>query len=85
MKKVALITGASAGIGKEFAKIHAEKGGDLIIVARRKDKLQTLKEEIEKKYSNQVKIIAMDLSLADSPQKIYDIVKNEGIEVEYFS
>ena len=44
-KKTALITGASTGIGKEFAHIHAEKGGDLVIVARRKDKLQAIKTE----------------------------------------
>ena len=50
MKNVALITGASSGIGKEFALIHAENGGDLIIVARRADKLNQLKAEIEKKY-----------------------------------
>jgi hypothetical protein len=45
-KKVALITGASTGIGKEIAYIHAEKGGDLIILSRNKEKLETLKAEI---------------------------------------
>ena len=39
MKKVALITGASSGIGKELAYIHAKSGGDLIVVARSKQKL----------------------------------------------
>ena len=37
MKKTALITGASSGIGKELARIHAAKGGNLVIVARRED------------------------------------------------
>lgn len=50
-KKVALITGASSGIGREFARIHAANGGDLIIIARRKEKLNELKEELEKKYN----------------------------------
>ncbi|MGY8909879.1 MAG: SDR family NAD(P)-dependent oxidoreductase, partial [Flavobacteriales bacterium] len=45
MKKTALITGASSGLGKEFAKIHAKKVGDLVIVARSKEKLIGLKEE----------------------------------------
>ena len=47
-KKVALITGASSGIGREFARIHAANGGDLIIIARRKEKLNELKEELER-------------------------------------
>ena len=47
MKKTALITGASSGIGKEFAKIHAEKGGNLVIIARSEDKLNELKKELQ--------------------------------------
>jgi len=46
MNKIALITGASSGIGMELAKIHAERGGDLIIVARRTQKLIDLKNEL---------------------------------------
>ena len=47
MPNTALVTGASAGIGTEFARYHAEKGGDLIIAARRKETLEALKAEIE--------------------------------------
>ena len=43
MKNVALVTGASSGLGKEFANIHAERGGDLVIVARSQEKLNELK------------------------------------------
>ncbi|MEM0896201.1 MAG: SDR family NAD(P)-dependent oxidoreductase, partial [Verrucomicrobiota bacterium] len=46
--KTALITGASSGIGKEIARLHAERGGDLVIVARSREKLETLKGELEK-------------------------------------
>ena len=70
-KKTALITGASSGIGKELANIHAEKGGDLIVVARSKDKLENLKTELEEKYSVKVLVIAKDLGLPDSPKEIY--------------
>ncbi len=83
MTKTALVTGASSGFGKEFCKIHAEKGGDLIVVARRKDKLEELKIELEKKYSIIVTVIAKDLSLHTASQEIYDEVKDMGLEVDY--
>lgn len=83
MKKVALITGASTGIGKELANIHAEKGGDLIIVARSMDKLEKLKTELEKKYSIKVMVIAKDLGLPEAPKEIYEEVKSAGLEVNY--
>jgi len=83
MNKVALITGASSGIGKELAKIHASKKGDLVIVARSEDKLNELKEKLEKKYKINVVVIAKDLSKQTASKSIYDEVKKQGIEVEY--
>ena len=47
MKNTALITGASSGIGKELARIHAENKEDLVLVARRKEVLDELKSELE--------------------------------------
>ena len=63
MSNTALITGASSGIGWELAKYHASKGGGLIITARREDKLNNLKAEIEKTYDVKVKIISLDLAV----------------------
>lgn len=82
-KKVALITGASTGIGKELANIHAEKGGDLVIVARSKDKLEKLKAELEKKYLVKVMVITKDLGQSEAPKEIYNEIKSAGIEVNY--
>lgn len=82
-KKVALITGASTGIGKEFANIHAEKGGDLIIVARSKDKLEALKAELEQKHSIKVMVISKDLSLPSAPNEIYEELAKAGIQIDY--
>lgn len=82
MKNVALITGASTGIGKELAHIHAEKGGDLIIIARNQNKLESLKAELEKKYAVKVMVIAKDLGMAEAPKAIYDEVKAAGIDVD---
>lgn len=81
--KTALITGASSGIGKEFAKLHASRGGDLVVVARRKDKLNELKKELENKYRIKVMVIVKDLSLRNSAQEIYDEVKNANIKIDY--
>ncbi|MBX2863643.1 MAG: SDR family oxidoreductase [Leptolyngbyaceae cyanobacterium MAG.088] len=83
MKPVALITGASSGIGREFATIHAKRGGNLVIVARSVDKLAAVKADLESTYSIQVTIIAKDLSLPEAAQEIYDEVKAAGIEVDY--
>ncbi len=83
MKKVALITGASSGIGKELSKIHASKGGDLVIVARSKDKLESLKSELEKQYNIKVMTISKDLSLSTAPKEIYQEVTKADIDIEY--
>lgn len=58
----ALITGASAGIGAEFASHLATQGANLILVARRKERLESLASELEKKYAVSVDILPADLS-----------------------
>jgi len=83
MKNVLLVTGASTGIGKELALIHAEKGGDLIVVARDKEKLEELKKNIENKYNVSVLVITKDLSLPKAGKEIYLEVKAAGIEIDY--
>lgn len=83
MKKTALITGASSGIGKEFAIIHAEKGGDLIIIARSENKLIALKKELEDKYNVNVMVIAKDLTKSNAPKEIYEEVQSAGLKVDY--
>ncbi len=83
MKDVALITGASSGIGKELARLHASKGGDLIVVARREQALLELKAELETQHDVNVKCIAMDLSDPSSPKQVFDQVTADNIEVEY--
>lgn len=83
MKNTALITGASSGIGKELARIHAEKGGDLIIVARRQDKLNALKTELENKYTIKVVTIVKDLSKPNAAKTLFDDIKAQNIQVDY--
>jgi uncharacterized protein len=83
MAKTALITGASGGIGKEFAIIHAEKKGDLILVARSEGKLNALKTELEQKHGIKAEVIVKDLNQPNAAKELYETVKNTGLEVDY--
>ncbi|MCT7649178.1 SDR family NAD(P)-dependent oxidoreductase [Aliarcobacter butzleri] len=83
MKNVALITGASSGIGKELAKIHAKKGGDLVLIARNEDSLISLKNDLELKFSVKVVNIIIDLSVIGAAKEVYEKVKALNIEIEY--
>jgi short-subunit dehydrogenase len=81
--KTALITGASSGIGKELARIHAAQGGNLILVARRTEALEALKTELESTYKVQVTTFTQDLTQAHAAKKVYDFVNHSGLEVDY--
>lgn len=83
MKKVALITWASSWIGFELAKIHAENLWDLVLVARRLDKLNELKEKLEKAHWVEVLVIQKDLTEPNASKELYDEINEKGIEVEY--
>jgi uncharacterized protein len=70
----ALITGASSGIGKTFAKRLAEQGYDLIIVARREERLQTLAESLRSETGQKVTILVADLSKEAGIQSVLDVI-----------
>lgn len=83
MKKTALITGASSGLGIEFARIHASKGGNLVLVARSKDKMETLQTELQNQYGVSVSVITKDLSEQSAPKAIFDELKSKRIRIDY--
>lgn len=83
MIKTALITGASCGLGYEFAKIFASRKCDLVLVARNKEKLEEIKTELEEKYPVNVIVIARDLTESDAADTIYNKLKILGIRVDY--
>lgn len=66
-----------------MAKIHALKGGDLVLVARNKSKLDELKTELEKQFNISVYTIGKDLSATESAQEIYDETNRQNIQVDY--
>jgi len=82
-KPVALITGASSGIGRELARIHARNGGDVVLVARSETKLKELAAELKRDHGCHATIISKDLSGAAAAREIYEAVKAAGIEVDY--
>ena len=83
MSKTALITGASGGIGAEFAKILAEDKDNMILVARSKNKLDELKKELEDKHNISVFTIGKDLSHPGAAKEVYDELKEKGISIDY--
>jgi short-subunit dehydrogenase len=83
MNKVALITGASSWLGKEFAIIHAQRGWDLVLVARRQDKLEELRDEITQTLDTKVMIIVKDLTSKNAAQEIYDELNKFWVKPEY--
>jgi short-subunit dehydrogenase len=80
--KWALITGASAGIGAAFARAYAAKDANLILVARREDRLRELAGELEKKHRVKTRIIAADLAEPSAPLAIFDSLQAEGTPVD---
>ena len=79
-RPTALITGASAGIGQELARVFAARGYDLIICARREERLQALADELSGTAT--VHIVTADLSKAKGPAKLISTVGDMGLTVD---
>lgn len=73
----ALITGASSGIGRDMARVLSEKGYDLILTARREDRLQQLKKEL----GGSVNVLPFDLTKTQDCHSLYEKVKGEHIDI----
>jgi short-subunit dehydrogenase len=69
---VAVITGASAGIGKVYADRLAKRGYDLILIARRKERLETLAQELKQKYGVQADPLVADLGNEAGLKRVSD-------------
>lgn len=80
--KCALVTGASSGLGVDFARELARHGARLIIVARREAELKQVQDDIKSRYHVEVTTVALDLSQPHSPQALFDLLRQQNEKVD---
>lgn len=80
--KWALVTGASAGIGEALAEELAAGGANLVLTARRKDRLEALAQRLTASYKIQTQVFLADLADPSAPEKILAFTRNKGIEID---
>lgn len=76
-KEVAMVTGASSGIGREMAKLLSEQGYELILVARRKERLKQIRSEV----TTACEILSVDLSIPEECMDLYEKTKEKNITI----
>lgn len=81
-KGYALITGASAGVGAAFARELAARGHDLVLTARRIDRLQSLADELGSAHGIKVEVMASDLADPDAPRSLSEQIKQRGLRID---
>ena len=82
MNKTALITGASSGLGKDFATLFAEKGYDLVLTARRKKNLEEISTNLTNQFGIKASFISCDLSDLKSTEEIYNFCEEDKIQID---
>jgi len=81
-RPVALITGASMGLGAEFARLFAANGHDLVLTARSADRLAAVKREVEGLHGASVRVVVADLSDPQAPHAIFRELRAAGVEID---
>src|SRR5690242_20480615 len=77
-----LVTGASSGIGRELAKCFAADGCRLILLARKRQALQALADELREAHKTQSEVLTADLAQPDAPLSIFRHLQANGTKVD---
>lgn len=81
-RRTALVTGASSGIGEAFAEVLAAEGFDLVLAARREQRLQAVADRLRQRHALRVEILVADLSRADEPARMCEEIARRGMTVD---
>jgi hypothetical protein len=81
-RTIALLTGASAGIGRDLAIVLAENGHDLAITARDESRLRQLADELHNQFGVRVEVIVKDLARPESPQELFNEIAAKNIQID---
>jgi len=81
-RRVALITGASSGIGEAFADVFAAEGYDVVITARREERLRAVQARLQTQYGVRVEVIVGDLERPDAPAQLCEALEARGLKID---
>lgn len=82
-RKTALVTGASAGLGKELASLFAKDGHDVVLVARSESKLRTLADDLSRTHGITAHVVPADLGQASAPAHVFERTRQLGVDVDF--
>ena len=82
MKRLALITGGSSGIGEAFAEVFAAEGFDIVLTARREDRLRAVQSRLQQRYGSRVELIVEDLERPDAPARLCAELEARGLTID---
>jgi short-subunit dehydrogenase len=82
VKRVALVTGGSSGIGEAFADVFAAEGFDLVLTARREDRLRAVQARLQQQHGTRVEVIVADLAQPDAPVRLCTEIAARGLTID---